>query len=137
MTNRDRDENHFKKWYERNKKKFNADRKKKYQANAELRAKARQAAAEYRTRTSGDEPEKRNGLFTAPGAAFEIGVSAQTLRNWEAKGLIPASSHGDKHRLYTPYQVQLMTHVYKAVNDKRLDDYSDVINYVFRHWNAE
>lgn len=123
----------FKNWYERHGAAFNAERRARYKNDPQLRRRAQEAATRYRTQTvlRGEEPERREGLWTTAGVAYQLGVSPQTLRNWEARGLIPKATHGGKHRLYSIQQVQLLASFHSWLMAKH-DHLSD---YVFAHWN--
>lgn len=111
----------FNGWYDRNAEAYNAERRRRYQVDAEVREKARKAAAEYRRRVSGgtgELPALRNGLHTSARVAAALGVSTQTLRNWEARGLIPEPSISSKHRLYTEGQVNLLKKMVEASDSR-------------------
>ena len=134
MIDRTRQQAVFKSWYDRNRQAFNDKRRKRYRQDPEARLIAQQSAAAYRTRPRGDEePERREGLWTTTGVAYQLGISAQTLRNWEARGLIPVASYGVKHRLYSTGQVELLALFHYCVSSK--DPACDaVIAQVFDQW---
>lgn len=112
MTERARQRSSFNAWYDRNAASYNAERKRRYHEDPEIREEARLAAANYRKRVAegGVElPALRGGLYTSARVAALLGISTQTLRNWEARGMIPKPTLPGKHRLYTKRQVELLS----------------------------
>lgn len=103
------------KWYGENRDDYNALRRDKYAASKNSREKARLRAAAYRADSPTIERKlyreldgKRVRVFSTGEVAARIKRTPQMLRNWHAKGLIPASSFSDKHRLYTKRQVTML-----------------------------
>jgi hypothetical protein len=129
----------FRAWYDRNRRAFNAARRQKYLTDRARREKARSQAAKYRqsVRETGKLPALRRGLFTVSHLAAVLGVSAQTVRNLEAKEIIPKASHPGKHRLYSAEQVsllqQLMKIPLKTEDDQIRFDHFRIV--VFQRWN--
>ena len=99
------------KWYDENRKDYNAVRRERYAANGDAREKARQRAARYRKeaptieRQLTREYHGRNVSVLSTGqVAALMDRTPQMLRNWQKEGLIPESVFPDKHRLYTKKQ---------------------------------
>jgi DNA-binding transcriptional regulator YiaG len=105
----------FKAWYDSKGATYNEARRQKYHTDKERREKARLQAAEYRqsVKETGKLPELRRGLYTISHLAAVLRISMQTVRNWEAKGMIPKTNQPGKHRLYTPEQVRLLLQLLK------------------------
>jgi hypothetical protein len=101
--------------YDKNREAHNALRRENYAHNKEARDKARARAARYRSeshvidRTLTREVNgKTVEVFSTGQVAEFIGRTPQMLRNWENANMIPPSSFGDKHRLYTKSQVRML-----------------------------
>jgi DNA-binding transcriptional regulator YiaG len=109
--------NSFNKWYGEHADAFNARRQEAYAKDPEMRAKARAAAKAYRQKTAGstDIPEARGGLSTSTRVARILGITRQTLMNWETRGLIPKPTTPGKHRLYTDRQLDLLDELYSSI----------------------
>jgi len=120
-------------WYSTNAEDFNRLRRERYQANPALRQVARARAAAYRQRVSDSIPEQRDGLNTTARVAYYLGISPQTLRNWEARYLIPKARYGNAHRLYTDRQMELL----KAMTEVSISTaaFADARRAVFRLWD--
>lgn len=106
-------------WYARHAEEHNARRQERYANDADVRQKARAQAARYRKKVAAEGllPRLRDGLYTTARVAAILVVSAQTLRNWEAKGSIPKATNGGKQRLYTEHQVTLLAAWAQAERD--------------------
>ena len=103
------------KWYDENREDYNALRRQRYKENKEARERARERAARYRSEDHTIEREltrkvngKQTRVFSSGEVAAQMNRTPQMLRNWESAGLIPKSSFGDKHRLYTKAQVRMI-----------------------------
>jgi len=101
--------------YDKNREAHNALRRENYRKNKEAREKARERAARYRSEDHEIERQLTrvvNGVsvevFSTGQVAEIMGRTPQMLRNWESAGMIPASTFGDKHRLYTKAQVRML-----------------------------
>ncbi len=128
--------NSFNSWYERKGEEYNAQRRKRYQDNPELRAKARQQAAIYRQTIRNEDHGPygmRDDFYTTTGVADILGISNQTLRNWESKHLIPKATYGDKHRLYSQDQVDLLVTMVNASGDS--DNFNHARRILFSQWD--
>lgn len=120
----------FKQWYEANKEPFNEKRRNRYNTdpayrsyvlemnrkNRELRHKDRVKERKSRTKSIQltDSPawkefvgENGQVLLTIGALAKSVGRSAQSIRMWEEKKIIPETPHRNSRgdRLYTPAQV--------------------------------
>jgi DNA-binding transcriptional regulator YiaG len=133
MTERSRSSS-FGAWYETNADDFNAKRRERYQADPTLRSLARARAAAYRQRMSDSIPDQREGLNTTARVAYYLGISPQTLRNWEARYLIPKARYGNAHRLYTDRQMELL----KAMSEHPTNTlaFAEARRALFRLWDT-
>jgi DNA-binding transcriptional regulator YiaG len=106
----------FRQWYGRNAETYNETRKERYANDPDFREAAIKQAARYRekAKAEGIVPEPRNGLYSSAAVAAFLGVSTQTLRNWEARGVIPKATFGKKQRQYTRTQMHLIRAVVQA-----------------------
>jgi len=120
-------------WYERNKEKRNAARRKKYAEDEDYREQVLSNTREIRRKQREERREERKAerkatrvnvtgrwkefkiktkqgevtAVTIGALARSVGCSIKTLRDWERKKLIPKTRHRSKRgdRLYTPEQV--------------------------------
>jgi len=120
MTERVRQRNNFNAWYYRNAESYNAERQRKYSENSKVRQKARESSAAYRLKVASGKhvPALRNGYYTSAHVARILGISRQTLSNWEAKDMIPKPTQEGKHRLYSKRQVYLLKAYIEAQDDR-------------------
>ena len=98
----------FKRWYDKNKAKVNKRRKEAYNSDPSIRAAAVERAREYRashpapSRAGESRMKSSNGVlvesFRISQVAEAIGRSVQTIRLWEAKGLIPTPTIKSSYR---------------------------------------
>lgn len=117
---------YFSRWYEANKEKLSAERKAKYNNDAEYRQASLQKAAEWRAKNPRVSrvgvPSKRmsNGVLTEvfriTAAGKMIGRSDQTIRDWEDEGIIPPPTVVSAHRFYTRNQIELMKELADLIN---------------------
>lgn len=136
---RSRQNSSFNSWYGRKSQEYNKDRRERYQTDPAFREKARLQAAAYRQRLRNENfpvPERRKGLNTSTRVAALLKVSTQTLRNWEAKGVIPKASNGGKHRLYTDHQVALLESFFEIIRAEP-DSYEAYHTVIFNVWDNE
>ncbi len=118
----------YKKWYAANKEQFNEDRRKRYKKDKSYRERALENTRTYR-RCGTDKPleekmyrkfnDKKVEVFRISKASELVGRSIQTLRQWEAAGVIPYSVFDEGHRLYTKKQIALMKRVVTLYNKYR------------------
>lgn len=136
MIERTRQNDSFNAWYSRRKASYNEERRERYQQDSEFRERARLQAAKYRQRIRDDNhiPDRRQGLSTSTRVAALLKVSTQTLRNWEARGVIPKTTQGGKHRLYTDHQVGVLESFFEII---RADpsSYEAYHTIIFNIWN--
>jgi DNA-binding transcriptional regulator YiaG len=128
----------FNKWYGEHADAFNARRQQAYAADPALRAKARAAAKAYRKKAakSSEIPEIREGgLSTSSRVAKILGITRQTLMNWEERGLIPrpTASTGTR-RLYTEKQLDLLDDLYTSIGQP---DFDEVKRELWQQWGVE
>jgi DNA-binding transcriptional regulator YiaG len=133
MTERSRSSS-FGAWYETNADDFNEKRRKRYQSDPVFRAIAQARAKGYRQRMSDSIPDQRDGLNTSARVAYYLGISPQTLRNWEARYLIPKARYGNSHRLYTDRQMELL----KAMTECSISTsaFAEARRAVFKLWDT-
>lgn len=130
-------------YYEKNKDRLARLKAKRYREDPEYRAKAKEARARQLERekmerrrakedpsgpvTKAQKPPKRMKITLPDGRvygipmlsvgqlAYRLGVSVQTVRKWEAEGILPETLYRTKggHRLYTDDQAAAIEFVYK------------------------
>ena len=131
-------------YYEKNKNRLQARKKRRYDNDPSYKAKALIRRKEQRERDklrrkmgppqpkkAAREPKQMRikltdgtevivGMYSIGQAAYRVGVSSYTLRKWEQQAIIPPALYRSKggHRLYTEDQVVVMRDVY---NDYRRD----------------
>lgn len=135
MTDNQRPLSSFNAWYERHAESFNEERKQKYASDPELRERARVAAKDYRQRRSArtDIPDtNKAGLSTSSRVAAILGITRQTLMNWEGRGLVPRPQ--GKHRLYTEKQVDLLEDLHQSLNTPDLESAKSEL---WQQWEIE
>lgn len=123
-------ESPFKKWYSTNKESLSDTRKARYKNDAAYREEVLERQRKYRedhptpSRAGESRIKTVNGkkveVFRITEAGTMIGRCDQTLRDWEAKGIIPKPTVQSAHRYYTKFQVTLL---------KELADLIDVVRY--------
>lgn len=134
MTERSRQDS-FNDWYARNAADFNAKRRERYHSDPQSRALARARAASYRERAYSTVPEQRDGMNTSARVASQLKISPQTLRNWEARLLIPKARYGNAHRLYTDHQINLLRSM--VAHPTSSPEFKDARRMMFKFWDAE
>lgn len=127
-----REKSAFKAWYEKNKDSLSEQRRRRYQADPEFREAVLARAAQWRR----DNPEKvsrvgQAGLKDINGRKLEcfrmseacrrIGCSDQSIRDWEASGLIPEPTVQSAHRYYTAAQIELLRDFFEFMTAVRYD----------------
>lgn len=133
-----------KEYYERRKEHISQYRKKRYYSSATVREKARARARAYYYKHH-RSPNKRVGytvknvdglqLFTIDYAAQVIGKSQDLIRNWEKRGLIPASLYTDSRgwRLYTARQIKALEEAFKKKETGEFSE-EDIKEYLELNW---
>jgi len=121
-----RDLTYFKKWYQNNGAKLNERRRERYAKDPEVRTKALQYQAEYRSRvervSTKGQPRYRQMMgatvqvFRISSAATMIGCSVEFIRKYELRGVIPAASFDNHHRYYNQNQINQMKDFYEAMS---------------------
>ena len=104
-------ESSFKKWYAKNGKKLNKIRRKRYESDADYRARQLKASKNWRKKNPGyrrAQGDTKPKALTIGAVAEELGTCPQTIRAIEKRGLIPENKTGSSHRKYTLKQVELM-----------------------------
>lgn len=107
----------FQVWYEENKTKISRKRRKRYKADPKYRERVLEYTRSYRE-------AKRKTAKPRPGysvteAAVLIGRTAQTIRDWEKRKLIPRVRDERGYRRYTKQQVSLLKTMGKVLDDHR------------------
>lgn len=109
-------------WYRTHREKHNADRRAKYQTDAQYRNTVKERSRNYKRENPKHEGSMRlvNGerirMYRIGEVAKILKCSIRTIRRWEEKGIIPPSqSHGgpESHRVYKIHQVTLMLRLAK------------------------
>lgn len=100
----------YQKWYKANRETLNKERRSRYHTDPEYRQQVIERQRQYRREAASRSREQRQqeGIWRMAETAEQIGRSDQTIRLWEAKGLIPKPTLSGKHRRYTSHQVELM-----------------------------
>lgn len=119
----------YQKWYAVNKERLSVRRKQLYNSNPELREKIKERQKRYResnpSRSKAGQTKVRmidgkdHVVHRIGEAAVLISRDEQTIRNWEAKGLIPRPSVPGVHRYYTATQISLMCELREVIDDLR------------------
>lgn len=123
---------YYKKWYQRNKERLNERRRKRYQNDPSYRAKQKAMSKRWYQKERGEpvvyvpkdcrvvKTKKRDGtevdlrLYTVGKLAGTLGVTIQTIRNWENRGLIPITPiRLSKWRLYSQPMINVVASAYK------------------------
>lgn len=139
----------FKKWYDNNKKEFNAKRRARYHKDKEYREKAQENSKRRREVKAtakpapGPEVREHNGeevlVYTVVQASERIGRSTATIRSWERRGLIPKPIFPGHARRYTKNQIDLLASMV-AEADKHTSKheqnrvYVDHVRTLETHW---
>lgn len=111
-------------YYDKNKAAINKRRRRIYNTDAVVRLRTQKAARERYTALS-SSPNKNIGytvkkvdgvaLYTIQYVVGVTGLSAESIRDWERKGIIPKSVYTDsrKWRLYTSEQIEFLGTAFK------------------------
>lgn len=115
---------YFKSWYEKNKEKLSQKRKERYRNDPDYKAKVLQSASVSRKRTTANAAVRS---VTVEGAEYEahpivevaarLGISRETILNWEECGLIPTTPFrltGRGVRFYTVGMIEVLYSVVKS-----------------------
>jgi len=96
-----------------------AERKKKRERDGPLPPKHARPPVKRRVLLSGGDSIVTE-IYSLGQAAYQVGVSTQTLRKWERIGVLPRADHYSPggHRQYTKDQVFLIKAVYKKYKEK-------------------
>lgn len=123
--------NTFKKWYEKNKGKLSEKRMARYKEDAAYREKNVARTAKRRenfpepSRAGESRVKEVNGkpveAFRISEVGAMIGIGIQTIRGWEASGIIPTPSVKSVHRFYSTMQITLMKELADLCNQHRYD----------------
>ena len=106
-------------WYKANREQHNADRRVKYETDAQYRNTVKERSREYKRANPKHEGSMRlvNGervrMYRIGEVAKILKCSIRTIRRWEEKGIIPHCTLSDgiqtnSHRVYRMRQVRLM-----------------------------
>ena len=100
----------FQLWYERNDKKLNRKRRKRYRSDVPYREKQLKTTKRWRERTREARAKAKppRTHFTIGEAAERIGCYTKTIQNLERAGMLPSMTDGTRHRKYTAAQIELM-----------------------------
>lgn len=126
---------YFDEYYEKNKDKVNAERRRKYNEDPEYRDRVLQASRDYRRRQRDDEDRVRlpryqtpvikeagDGgkvqLFSVGAFASYLGRSVQAINHWEKSDILPPTPYRDG-RGFRYYTKDMMEVVRQAVGAKR------------------
>ena len=123
---------------------YNAKRRKQYADDPKARLKALIRSRRYREQLrAGHTPDpseqyreinaELHRVYALPEAARSIGISPQTIRNWENRALIPEAMREGRRRVYTQQQIDLLKVFAKVPNDNRKERLI-AADYVFDNW---
>lgn len=116
-------------WYRAHREKHNADRRAKYQTDAQYRNTVKERSRNYKRENPKHEGSMRlmNGelvrMYRIGEVAKILNCSIRTIRRWEAKGIIPHSQGGggpESHRVYRMRHVRLMLGLSKLTPSARM-----------------
>lgn len=134
----------YKTWYEKNKKRLSAERKKKYREDREHREKTRRRSRRYwREKKAVTVPADRTLIRSPSGEYFTIGRLARminrqpsTVRDYHAQGVIPQPDYYDSRgwRLYTRGQAMLVQRVFRRFDDGDLQSLAEVSRILEEEW---
>jgi predicted DNA-binding transcriptional regulator AlpA len=110
-------------WYAKNKEKLAEKRKKRYHSDPEYRKKVLSYAKRKRDGMGGPPTIEINGatipLMTLTESAEFIGVSRESMLNWEKKGLLPDTPYRLTERRVRYYTKSMISVVKRVVNSRR------------------
>lgn len=135
MPDRESQRDSVRRWYAAHAEQYNAERRVRYQADSQLRQKAREYAAAYRKGAATRVLKLRNGLNTSSRVAEFLGITRQTLLNWESKGVIPKPIYPGKHRLYNDLQLELLHNMVSSGSDRR--EFEVTRQTLFDQWSQD
>jgi len=138
-TDRTASPSRFQLWYQKNRKKLSKRRRERYKADPGYREQVLEHTRVYRTKAR-KKAKPRPG-FSVTEAAVRIGRTAQTIREWEKRKLIPKTRDDRGYRRYTSQQVGLLRVLGKTLDDHRYhrvtsDKVAAVRASVKANWNA-
>lgn len=107
----------FQVWYQKNRKKLSKRRRERYNSDPGYREQVLEHTRVYRTKVR-KKAKPRPGLSVTE-AAVRIGRTAQTIREWEKRKLIPKTRDERGYRRYSIQQVGLLRVLGKALDDHR------------------
>jgi hypothetical protein len=96
---------HYREWYQQNKERLSAKRKKLYAENPEYRQRALEASKKHRD-TEASSMLDDNVFFTQ--AAQDVDTTISTLREWRKKHYFPEPKHRNGRLWFTEHQVFLL-----------------------------
>jgi hypothetical protein len=105
----------FKSWYEKNKEKLAAERKKKYDSDPSYRDKVKVQAKQYRAKRPKKE-RKKSEKVTIPMLCEKAGCSPHTFRKYVQLGWLPK---GSIHINFNDSHVQLLANLCNAAKDTK------------------
>ena len=108
----------FRKWYQQNKERLSAKRKKLYAENPEYRQRALEASKKHGD-TEASSMLDGHVFFTQ--AAQDVDITISTLREWRNKHYFPEPRHHNGRLWFTEHQVFLLKSLKKffQVNGKK------------------
>jgi DNA-binding transcriptional regulator YiaG len=117
----DADREKSRRWYRVHRATHNKNRAKAYKADKDLQTKARERAARLRAskkhRTVFQVVRLESGVgYTFDHVAHLVGVTEQTIRNWESKGYALPPTVSTRPRIYTGAQVNLLKSLKLAID---------------------
>lgn len=117
-------------WYERHREDYNERRRERYRTDKGLREQVLARKRSHVTpayvgptmRWVGDEKVQ---VWTTGAIACKLGCSAQMLRVWQSKQVIPEPTIPGAHRLYLSHQVDIIEQIYKLVVNSHVDKFTE------------
>ena len=135
----------YKTYYEKNKAKINAKRRRKYRTDSQYRKKVLARSRKYqKTKKTEQLPPgvvrgEGGRLYGTVGrAAMMMGLSPNTIRSYERRGVLPPASHYDDrgYRLYTVAQLTLLKVEYRRWRRLKVKSLESFTERVFERWEG-
>ena len=107
--NQEKSGSSFDRWYKDNGEAYNQARRERYRADKAYRQKVLKQSEEYRKKKpAAAKPRVVRTDLAIGEAAQMLGISTQTLRQYEDKKYLPSAKAKSAHRRYTLHQVGLI-----------------------------
>jgi predicted DNA-binding transcriptional regulator AlpA len=134
-------ESGFRNWYEKNKERLSAQRKKRYAEDAEYRQRALETSRRRRRGEPTPMMPPDDATISFRQAAERTGVSVSTLHEWRRKKLFPEPKHHNRGLWFSEKQVLLLKNLkeFFRVNGRKpshikLDRLKEVVAFISSNW---